>query len=288
MQNENIALLLKNSEESINYEEIVALSMEGNFFTNAIKRFVGFLKSGLLSLSDTFAKFFSYNDTDIAGVDLLIKNRKKIQRKILSTNPYRLNNKLIPIPTGLETRLIDLGNSLEKVGVKMYPTINSYLMDFNTQLAAVISNQDARSSFKDSTRHFKTGKDELKFYRKAISENFNPNSNVDVRPFHSAVGNLDSVDELIDSAIKLKEIYNVKELNKLKDHLNSANDKLSLLVKLIKEERLTEVSPATIKNISVATGVMAEMVEVAGIITYTYMSYVGSIVNTADAVMNTK
>lgn len=161
----------------------------------------------------------------------------------IKKKPFKnIANKRFQCPIGLKTDLATCGRMLVDIGPNFIELINRSVDDYSIIVSSIISNSPEAKAGKRVNSVSKEIAASTKDVSKSLSKVIDKNSSRDMLPINKLIGNAEILGSNIDLAKQANDIYTQENLSDLKKNLTELYDKLDVLIKLLNDNKVTEIS----------------------------------------------
>lgn len=240
------------------------LAIESNVLTNLIDRFTGVGGTLLLNLksSNNMLLQFKSNPDPVLG-----KDNDAAIKKIKSLDFITYGENTITVPENFKGDLIEYCADLTKVLKSVYSVQDKLLPEYSMLLASFLTNKDSRKSTQDHTKFYKVVQTDREHTLKILSRYSVHNSGNRVK-IKSVISRLADVPTLIKDVHALTILKNPDTLNKISVEVNKSIGMLDDLLGQIKDNKITDLSPTMVMNLSRGAYEMAKYVELVAVVYY--------------------
>lgn len=248
------------------------LSFESSYLGNAIGLFnnmasdlVGNLKSKFASaeldkeIEPHFREIASlFKDVSKSGKDMDFLTLSKV---------------LVDVPEGYTGNFMGLCNRLNTLGPTLHSQAPQLLQEYNLILSAFLTNEQDKISLNDHTPYFNKVDKMVKESAKELNKDFDAGRTTSKARLSTVISRYSEIEPLDKETTKLLRIHREATYKKVREQVNQSVDLLDLIIKGIKSEEITNISPAAALNISKGANIVANYVELIGIYRYRLEQY---------------
>jgi len=200
---------------------------------------------------------------------------KDYNKRLKDAKYFQLAEMPIQVPEAFEGNLLEYGDLLNALAENYYRRVPEYLAEYRVYISAFISDKATKLSLKDYTSFYQSAEKALDVSKGQVGEFVNKKYQTkSVAYFGKVVSKISEVQEMSKSLTRTESLCDIDYITRIDSEVKKTADLLTILIKQIKEDSITDVSGASAKNIAEGASVMAEMVEFCAMIRYRQEGYI--------------
>lgn len=237
------------------------LTLESAYLSNLIGVFKDIIPATTNRLKNAVSTFFSEPEY------IEVSSSELIKLKYISENAdmSSYSSVLVQVPEGFSGNMLEYLNFLRDNLPKVTIELNGLLTEYNTMLAAFISDKETKISLKDNTHIFKKSELNRENAVKAIKTYFKNPNHLSRNALNRVIHQLKEVHPLVKEANSLARDTKDLNLNTLKAKVEESTKLLDIIVEQVSNQGIDKVSGASATNIAKGAHEMAKAVEFASI-----------------------
>ena len=241
-----------------------AVSLEANFLSNAASAVIQFFPSMLKAISSGFSQIASLTPFKFASSDassFLSPLELNIQKALQETSYLELTKFKVAVPEGLNRDYLGYAKDLTSVFDYHEKIAYPAIVDYYTQIAAIITNKDSALSVKDNTSQYTSLKKARDALNDTLSSPFQTKSNSQVLAYEKAFKDNNEVIELFKVRHQLLKALQGVDIGNVQRLSTQISDSLKVLIDSVRNGTITTLSSAQLKNLTAGAYEIAQQLE---------------------------
>ncbi len=230
--------------------ELDMIALEAAFVARVFQRLTKFLPPVRQGIEDAAQKFASSFAESAKVTDVLSKQERKAVAASKELSYVEFGENLISVPEGFNGSYIEYLAVVNDVLPKIQKFNSTLLAEYNTILAAVITNKDDKISLRDHTALFKKSEKEREAIVSELTVFFDGSNNAKQK-ISSVIRNMKDIELIAKELATTRTYFREINLSEIKDSLKKSTDMLGLLTEAIEEDNAALSGPVTM---NIATG----------------------------------
>lgn len=241
------------SNETMDYSTAMRCLANEFSFTDVVsvikKSFPG-LSASIKDSTTAMQRLFDSNSEYESNNDFTTKKDKELIASIGHLSMANIGVKMVTVPEGFKGHLVDYINilyySLNELNGMKFDSIDS----FSTALSTFISNKDVRVANKDLTHSYAKIESAQTNIKASMTKYFNHNLGKSKAKLVDVLPRMNDVPILINYIRQLEGIFNKTDLASYKNSATQCSSKLDIIISMISDNSISEVSRASANNIA--------------------------------------
>lgn len=235
------------------------LSLESSYISNLIGIFKDVIPNTASRLKESASTFFSEPEYIEVSQSEVIKIKHITENSTMSN----YSTVLVEVPEGFSGHMPSYINYLREELPKVTNDLSGLITEYNSMLAAFISDKATKVSLKDNTHIFKKSEQIRKSVSDGIKKYFKNPEHQSRNALSKVLNQLKEVHPLIKDTNKLAKEVQAMHLDQLKTKVNESTKLLDIIIEQVSKEGIDKVSGQAALNISKGAYEMARAVEFA-------------------------
>lgn len=254
--------------------EIIA--MESEVLSNMAKTLTDFFPDVLTNVKAGFSKLDNLKDFSGWSLSVFKSKEDKITDKLLEVPYTDLVNMKLRVPEGMIGNFLGYTLVLKELAV-YNEAIEKFLNSYYLDLSAMITNKNHKISLHDKTRQYKEQKTSRDKFNTTVFSFFLKGSNDFETAYKNCFKNNTEVSEVFKNCNTLQDQLKQYDLNRVKGLVKKIISTQEILIKDLKENKNTAISPEVAKNISEGSYECGYQVEFLAINYYRTQSFLNAV-----------
>lgn len=243
------------------------LTMEGRLTANVIATFRNTFPTVANYLEDQILSFKSRDDTGF-NFEKRTKHFSDYKAKADKLNFVTSCELLVAAPRGLNSKYVPYLRFLNEEGAVFIKDGSKLLEDYYRVLSTFISSKEAKTSLRDYTAFFTATQLKLDKLKEQMASYFNEKSVVTTLPLYAMYERGADVVESVELSKALNKVRDNADKSDTLAQVERISELLELVIQRSNEEGIGDVSAAAADNIAQGAMVVAQYVEMLGVLRY--------------------
>lgn len=246
-------------------EQLVTIAHEG-----LTANIIGMFRDIIPNFSNRLKELKAKLSASQVQVQQLEATFTKVEKEALAVAEHSdflvYGERFIMTPENFKGNLLEYSKVLNTVSSKLFQAQSAALDEYATILSVFLTNKDAKVSIKDHTAFFEKIESERVKLTKEISNFFTVETGVGQLPLRKVFNRFAEIKPFFEETKKLSDHQKSLELRKVQESVTHCVELLDLVIKGVKENTITEISPEAAKNIANGAYEMGKFVELVTVV----------------------
>lgn len=238
-----------------------SISFEAGYVSNAVDLAKSYLPSMVANFKST-APIFNHDKIEVKKLSKPLSALTLIVGKI---DYLDIAEVTITVPEGFQSNLLKAFETSDKI-IDSINEVKATIDDFNTYVAIFITNKDAKKNMKDLLPMIKKGKLQASGLIDKVTTMYSEGSKENSMPYKKLFSSNSEFDKAIYKYKTVNDKFLGISIPKLKETMLSISENLDTVIDLLKENKIENMSPESLKNLSEGSfqmGSLAESISIA-------------------------